>query len=102
MERIARVAFDAAMKRGKRLCSVEKSNVLEVGSVQAMLPSRQCAAGPHPQVQAACNWGALANLRTASFCGRQPAVGQLNHTSHPCMVAWFFLACRSASCGRMW
>jgi hypothetical protein len=31
VERIARVAFDAAMKRGKRLCSVEKSNVLEVG-----------------------------------------------------------------------
>lgn len=31
MERIARVAFDAALKRGKRLCSVEKSNVLEVG-----------------------------------------------------------------------
>lgn len=31
VERIARVAFEAAMKRGKRLCSVEKSNVLEVG-----------------------------------------------------------------------
>lgn len=30
VERIARVAFDAARKRGKRLCSVEKSNVLEV------------------------------------------------------------------------
>lgn len=29
--RIARVAFEAARKRGKRLCSVEKSNVLEVG-----------------------------------------------------------------------
>lgn len=32
IERIARVAFDAAMKRGKKLCSVEKSNVLEVRS----------------------------------------------------------------------
>lgn len=30
VERIARVAFDAARKRKKRLCSVEKSNVLEV------------------------------------------------------------------------
>jgi hypothetical protein len=30
VERIARVAFDAARKRNKRLCSVEKSNVLEV------------------------------------------------------------------------
>lgn len=30
VERIARVAFEAAQKRGKRLCSVEKSNVLEV------------------------------------------------------------------------
>jgi hypothetical protein len=30
VERIARVAFEAAQKRQKRLCSVEKSNVLEV------------------------------------------------------------------------
>ena len=30
IESIARVAFDLAMKRGRRLCSVGKSNVLEV------------------------------------------------------------------------
>jgi len=29
--RVARVAFDLAMKRGKRLCSVEKANVMESG-----------------------------------------------------------------------
>ncbi len=29
VERICRVAFDIAMKRGKRLCSVDKANVLE-------------------------------------------------------------------------
>jgi 3-isopropylmalate dehydrogenase len=29
VERIARVAFDLAMKRGKKLCSVDKANVLE-------------------------------------------------------------------------
>ena len=29
VERIARVAFDIAMKRGRRLCSVDKANVLE-------------------------------------------------------------------------
>ncbi len=29
VRRIARVAFDAALKRGKRLCSVDKANVLE-------------------------------------------------------------------------
>ncbi|MEO8135266.1 MAG: 3-isopropylmalate dehydrogenase [Betaproteobacteria bacterium] len=29
IERIARVAFDTAMKRGRRLCSVDKANVLD-------------------------------------------------------------------------
>ena len=29
IERIARVAFDMAMKRGKKLTSVDKANVLE-------------------------------------------------------------------------
>ena len=31
IERVARVAFDLARKRGNRLCSVEKSNVMESG-----------------------------------------------------------------------
>ena len=30
IERIARVAFDSAMKRNKRVCSVDKANVLDV------------------------------------------------------------------------
>ena len=33
VERIARVGFEAAMKRSKRLCSVEKSNVLEASQL---------------------------------------------------------------------
>lgn len=33
VDRIARVAFETAMKRGKRLCSVEKSNVLETSQL---------------------------------------------------------------------
>jgi len=33
IDRIARVAFDIAMKRGKRLCSVDKANVLEVSEL---------------------------------------------------------------------
>mmetsp|Transcript_71226 Transcript_71226/g.225118 ORF Transcript_71226/g.225118 Transcript_71226/m.225118 type:complete len:416 (-) Transcript_71226:32-1279(-) len=33
IERIARVGFETAMQRGKRLCSVEKSNVLEVSQL---------------------------------------------------------------------
>jgi hypothetical protein len=49
VERIARVAFDAARKRGKRLCSVEKSNVLEVSQlwkeVRRQSGADQCRAG---------------------------------------------------------
>ena len=33
VERISRVAFEAARKRSKRLCSVDKSNVLEVSQL---------------------------------------------------------------------
>lgn len=33
VERIARVAFEAARKRSKRLCSVDKANVLEVSQL---------------------------------------------------------------------
>lgn len=33
IERIGRVAFDAARKRGSRLCSVDKANVLEVSQL---------------------------------------------------------------------
>ena len=33
IDRISRVAFDIAMKRGKRLCSVDKANVLEVSEL---------------------------------------------------------------------
>jgi isocitrate/isopropylmalate dehydrogenase len=45
VERIARVAFEAAQKRQKRLCSVEKSNVLEVSSAAVMSAT---AAPKHP------------------------------------------------------
>ncbi|HEY8555271.1 MAG TPA: 3-isopropylmalate dehydrogenase [Burkholderiales bacterium] len=33
IERVARVAFDAARKRGRKVCSVDKSNVLEVSGL---------------------------------------------------------------------
>jgi 3-isopropylmalate dehydrogenase len=33
VERVARMAFDAARKRGKKLCSVEKANVLETSGL---------------------------------------------------------------------
>ena len=31
--RIAKIAFDVAMKRGKRVCSVDKANVLDVSQL---------------------------------------------------------------------
>lgn len=37
VKRIAKVAYDVAMKRGKRLCSVDKANVLDVSQVCIML-----------------------------------------------------------------
>lgn len=41
VERIARVAFEAAQKRSKRLCSVEKSNVLEVSCLECASAASQ-------------------------------------------------------------
>ena len=41
IERIARVGFETAKKRSNRLCSVEKSNVLEVSQ------ARSPYTGPH-------------------------------------------------------
>lgn len=38
VKRIAKVAYDVAMKRGKRLCSVDKANVLDVSQVCFLLP----------------------------------------------------------------
>lgn len=45
IERIATNAFDAAMKRGKRLCSVDKANVLEVSQLwrEVRVTRRQCS-----------------------------------------------------------
>ena len=40
IRRILRVAFEAAMKRGKRLCSVDKMNVLETTQLGATSRSR--------------------------------------------------------------
>lgn len=49
VERIARVAFEAARKRGKKLCSVEKSNVLEVSQLWRDVVTR--VASDYPDVE---------------------------------------------------
>ena len=49
VERIARVAYEAATKRGKRLCSVEKSNVLEVSQLWREVVTRVGA--DYPEVE---------------------------------------------------
>jgi 3-isopropylmalate dehydrogenase len=49
IERVARSAFDIAMRRGKRLCSVDKANVLEVSELWREVV--QHVATDYPQVQ---------------------------------------------------
>eukprot|EP00210_Caulerpa_lentillifera_P004187 g3993.t1 len=49
VERIAHVAFKLAMKRNKRLCSVDKSNVLEVSQLWREVVER--VAQHYPEVQ---------------------------------------------------
>ncbi len=48
IERICRVAFELAMKRGRKLCSVDKSNVLEVSVLWREVAER--VGGDYPQV----------------------------------------------------
>jgi len=49
VDRITRVAFDIAMKRGKRLCSVDKANVLEVSELWREVVIK--AGADYPQVE---------------------------------------------------
>jgi 3-isopropylmalate dehydrogenase len=49
VERIARVGFEAARKRGKRLCSVDKANVLETSRLWREVVSG--LAGDYPDVE---------------------------------------------------
>ena len=49
VDRIARVAFDIAMKRGKRLCSVDKANVLEVSELWREVVTKN--ASEYPEVE---------------------------------------------------
>ncbi len=49
VERIARVACDAAMRRGKRVCSVDKANVLEVSELWREVVTR--VAREYPEVE---------------------------------------------------
>ncbi|MEA3410697.1 MAG: 3-isopropylmalate dehydrogenase [Pseudomonadota bacterium] len=49
IERIARSAFDIAMKRGRRVCSVDKANVLEVSELWREVV--EGVSGDYPQVK---------------------------------------------------
>ena len=49
IERVGRVAFETAMKRGKKLCSVDKANVLEVTVLWCEVMNRLSA--EYPEVE---------------------------------------------------
>jgi 3-isopropylmalate dehydrogenase len=49
IERIARLSFDIAMKRGKKLCSVDKANVLDVSRLWREVVER--VAKDYPEVE---------------------------------------------------
>jgi 3-isopropylmalate dehydrogenase len=49
IERIARSAFDVAMKRNRKVCSVDKANVLEVSELWREVMER--VAGDYPEVE---------------------------------------------------
>ncbi len=49
VERICRVAFDIAMKRGKKVCSVDKANVLECTEMWREVATKTAA--DYPQIQ---------------------------------------------------
>ena len=50
IRRIARVAFDAARRRGKRVCSVDKANVLETSQLWREVMSGEAAKYPDIQL----------------------------------------------------
>ena len=51
VRRIARVAFDAARKRGRKLCSVDKANVLETSQLWREIVGAEAKAYPDVEVQ---------------------------------------------------
>ena len=50
ISRIAKVAFDIAMKRGRRVCSVDKANVLEVTELWREVVTQEAKAWPEVEL----------------------------------------------------
>ena len=83
VRRIARVGFQTAMTRGKRLCSVDKANVLETSQLWRDVVSEVAGEYPEVELSAIC----MSIIARCSWCARR---GNLMSSSPAICLATFY------------